>query len=258
MRLTSWTPVVERLLRDFDQGPWRWTVMKNHEQLPVVVGDVDLCLAREQWNPFTQAIGISLDSMGTFKIVSCDHFIGVRLIFIVPGSGPVPERRALELDLADGVWWKGTLLCPANRVIQDFVTYQEGEPAPHTSAGFQAALKLTISAIRRQGTLDRDEIERKQVMVKARDEPEIFVRAMEVFHGPAGVRAAQAILCGGWTAATGRRLIVGRMKRSPLPHRRAVCFLRRKTGRHWRGLPRYVPDSTAQWLARISRGHELI
>jgi hypothetical protein len=47
------------------------------------------------------------------------------------------------------------------------------------------------------------------------------------------------------------------MWRSPLPHRRAICFLRRKAGRHWRGLPRNVPDSTTHWLARVSRGHRL-
>jgi hypothetical protein len=256
MRLTSWTPVVVRLLDDLSQGPWPWAVMKNHDQLPVVVGDIDLCLARQHWNAFTRAIGISLESMDSFKIVSCDHFLGVRLIFIVPSSGPVPERRALEIDLADGVWWKGTLLCPADRVVQDFVNYQKEDPAPHTNVGFQAALRLTVSAIRRDGTLDQDEIERKQVVVRAHDEPEIFVRAMGVFHGPSGETAAQAILRGGWTAATGRKLIAGRMRRSPLPHRRAIWFLRRKAGRHWRGLPRYVP-STAQWLARISRGHRL-
>src|SRR4029453_6081679 len=151
MRLTSWTPAVERLLSDLAQGPWPWAVMKNHEQLPVVVGDIDLCLAREHWNAVPRALSGSLDPPGPFKIVSCDHFLGVRLIFIVPGSGPVPERRALEIDLADGVWWKGTPLCPADRVIEGFVTYQEGDPAPHTNVGFQAALRLTVAAIRRDG-----------------------------------------------------------------------------------------------------------
>jgi hypothetical protein len=257
MRLTSWTPVVERLLYDLNHGPWSWAVMKNHEQLPVVVGDIDLCVAERQWNAFTQAIGMSVNSVDSFKIVSCDHFLGVRLIFIVPSSGPVPDRRALEIDLADGVWWKGTQLCPPDRVIQDFVNYKDANPAPHTNVGFQAALRLTVSAIRRDGTLDQEEIERKQVVVRAQDEPEIFVRAMGVLHGPLGETAAQAILRGGWTAATGRRLIASRMRRSPLPHRRAIYFLRRKAGRHWRGLPRYVPDSTAHWLARISRGHRL-
>jgi hypothetical protein len=258
MRLTSWTIVVERLLVDLGQGPWPWAIMKNHEHLPAVVGDVDLCLAREHWDAFTRAIETSLGPMGPFRLIWCDHFIGVRLIFIVPASGPVPGRRALEVDLADGVWWKGTLLCPADRVIGDFVSHLEGEPGPHTSAGFQAALRLTVSAIRRDGRLDRDEVEEKQIVVKARSEPAIFLRAMDALHGPAGVRAAQAILGGRWTASAGRDLIVGRIRRSSFAYRRAICFLQRKTQGHWRGLPRYVPDSAAHWLALVSRGHELV
>lgn len=258
MRLTSWTPVVERLLADLGRSPHPWAIMKNHERLPALVGDIDLCLARQHWNAFTRVIDASLgQSMGSFRIVSCDHFIGVRLIFIVPASGPVPERRALEVDLADGVWWKGTLLCPAERVIGDFVTHREEELAPHTRAGFQAALTLTVSAIHRDGTLDEDEIDRKQILVKAKEEPDVFLRAMKALHGPAGVGAAQAFLGGGWTPSIGRALIAGRMRRSPLAYRRAIRFLQRKSRGHWRGLPRYVPDSAAHWLARVSQGHEL-
>jgi hypothetical protein len=252
----SWTPIVERLLTELCSGPAHWAVMKNHERLPLLFGDIDLCLGKEHWDAFTSAIAVSLAAMGSFKLISCDHFLGVRLIFVVPDSDPPPEQKALEIDLADGVWWKGTPLCSADRVVSEFVSLS-GSLAPHTREGFQAALSLTVSGISRGGTLDGKAVHRRDVSSKARQEPEVFIAAMEGFHGAAGKRAAEAFIHDEWTAATGLGLIARRMRRSAIPLVRTAYFCRRKATGHWRGLPRDVPDSTAAWLTRTVRGHRL-
>ncbi|MGH9319851.1 MAG: hypothetical protein ACRD3V_08165 [Vicinamibacteria bacterium] len=231
-------------------------MMKNHERLPVLFGDVDLCLGREHWDAFTDAIGASLEAIGSFKLIDCDHFLGVRLIFVVPSSEPAPEEKALEIDLADGVWWKGTPLCSAECVLSEFVASPETF-APHTRVGFQAALGLTVSGITRAGALDREAIENRDVHAKAREEPVIFAAAMEAFHGAAGRPAAQAFIQGGWSPATGLTLIAHRMRRSAIPFDRMVYLARRKAMGHWRGLPRRVPGSTADWLTRTVPGHRI-
>jgi hypothetical protein len=256
--LSSWRPVAEPLLAALRTGPWPWAVMKNHEHLPNVPGDIDLCVAKEHWDAFTRGIVGSLNEIGIFGIVDCDHFVGVRLIFIVPAAGPAPEGKALEVDLADGVWWKGTLLCPPERILSAFVTHVENGSVPHTRVGFQAALTVTVSGIGHDGVLHLQERKRGEVERKAWQEPETFARAMEVFHGPVGVTAAEAFLTGTWTAALGRSLIANRMKRSGFPRQRASNFIRRKMSRHWRGLPRNVSDPTTDWLARTSRGHRVL
>jgi hypothetical protein len=254
---TSWTPIAEHLLTDLGGGPWPWAVLKNHEHLPVVLGDMDLCVAARHHDAFTRAIASSLRPMGTLRMIHCDHFLGVRLIFVVPAVGAAPGNRALELDLADGVWWKGTPLCSAERIISDFVVRSGDDPAPHTRVGFQAALSLTVSGIRRDGSLDTRLVQRRGLRPRAENESEVFVAAMELLHGEAGVSGARAFLSGEWTAAAGLRIIARRTKRSAIPpYPRLTHFVSRKIHRHWRGLPRVVSGSTDDWISRISRGHE--
>jgi hypothetical protein len=247
--------VVEKVLFDLSEASVTWAVMKNHQELPDVRGDIDLCVARRDWERLTRQILTSLSALGSFSAVYCDHFTGVRLMFIAPSVGTPPGSKALEIDFGDGAWWKGTRLCSAADVLSAFADRSSEAWIPHTQLGFQAALTLTVSAIRRGGTLDLERIRRKSVSVYAGSDPDGFLRAMRLFHGPAGERAARAFLDQRWRASDGALLILGRMRRSIVPYHRIRSFVGRKIMWHWRGLPRVIDRPTQEWLASVSAGH---
>lgn len=231
-----------------------WTVLKNHEQLPVVTGDIDTCLAPERWDDLVDGLADVLQPWGTCGIVVCDHYMGVRLLFVASMTGLVPSQTALEIDLADGVWWKGTRLAPASSVVDDAVWDPRG--FRRSADGWEAAVLLTRSAVRRDGGLRAAVVVARRIREKAAADGDGFRTAMVRLHGPQGAAAAERFMSDRWSSRVGRELLRHRMTRDPLGWpARSVAFARRKAMRHWRGLPREIGRDPERWLKRIGRGH---
>src|SRR5919109_5368740 len=181
-----WTRVVARILPDMRREVSRWTVLKNHDSLPTVPGDIDLCLHRSDWELFTQHLGKALSQCGNFMMLVCDHYLGVRLVFVVPTDRPYVDS-ALELDLADGIWWKGHQLVEAAEIVRaglDDPRGFKGAP-PGTEAGFH----LTIQVLDRFGRLRQGARPFQRLDDLAHQDPFGFCAAMERMHGPIGRRA---------------------------------------------------------------------
>jgi hypothetical protein len=243
------------ILRNLPQPGQAWAVLKNHDGLPHVSGDIDLCAGRGDWSRVTGAIKEQAHELGKHVVVACDHYLGVRLNFVVPVSRQPVE--VLEIDLADGIWWKGAQLLSAEMALR---TAEEGRHGyPVVSRGVEAAFLLTVHALGRAGELDQAVVASKGVLWKAqRDEPE-FLRTMALLHGQSGVEAATAFLSGRWRGSHGIRLIVGRWRRATRhPARRSAAFLQRKSIGHCRGVPRELGGSLDRWIDRIAPGHDVV
>jgi hypothetical protein len=243
---SSWVPVVRSTLPLLTAQLPDWAVLKNHAELPNVTGDIDLCVPRARWDAFVDAYQQALGAIGTYAVVSCDHFLGVRLVFAVPLHHECVQ--ALEVDLADGVWWKGTRLLKAAQLLEHAIDDARG--FRRLPGGFEAAYQLTVNVLPRGGE------KRDAVYAKATVDADRFCQAMRALHGVAGGRAAERFLAGELPTWRGLPLTARRMLRgmaSPLA--RPASFARRKASGHWRGLPRRVDGSTAAWLERVGRGH---
>jgi hypothetical protein len=243
------------ILGNLPQPGRAWAVLKNHDDLPRISGDIDLCTGREDWSRVTGAIREQANELGKHAVVACDHYIGVRLNFIVPISRRPVE--VLEIDLADGIWWKGTQLLSAEMALR---TAEEGRHRhPVVSRGVEAAFLLTVHAIGRAGELDQAVVASKGVLWKAQHDEQGFVRTMALLHGASGVEAASAFLSGRWRARYGMALIVGRWRRaSRHPARRSAAFLHRKAVGHCRGELRELRGSVDRWIDRIAPGHDVL
>jgi hypothetical protein len=106
-----WAPLVERLLPLLSTEVREWAVLKNHARLPVVTGDIDLCVPRERWDAFVEAYLSALEAAGSFAVITCDHYLDARFTFAIPLEGQA--SRALQIDLMDGLCWRGTRLLSA-------------------------------------------------------------------------------------------------------------------------------------------------
>lgn len=238
--MSRWASVVRSTLPLLTAQLSEWAVLKNHAELPNVTGDIDLCVPRARWDTFVDAYLQALAANGAHAVVTCDHFLGVRLVFAVALDGEC--LHALELDLADGVWWKGTRLLGGAELLEHAI----GDPRGfrRLPEGFEAAYQLTVNGssapVRARATADADR----------------FRRAMRILHGAAGARAAERFLAGRSSAWSGLPLVARRMRRaSASPLARPAAFARRKASAHWRGLPRRIDSSTGAWLERVARGH---
>jgi hypothetical protein len=238
--VNRWTPVVRSTLPLLTAQLPEWAVLKNHAELPNVTGDIDLCVPRARWDAFVDAYLQALAANGAHAVVACDHFLGVRLLFAVALDADC--RHALELDLADGVWWKGTRLLGGAELLEHAVADPRG--FRRLPAGFEAAYQLTVNG----GSAP--------VRAKAAADADGFRRAMRALHGATGARAAEGFLAGRPLAWGGMPLVARRLRRaSAAPLARPAAFARRKLSAHWRGLPRRVDGSTDAWLERVARGH---
>jgi hypothetical protein len=189
-----------------------------------------------------------------YAIVTCDHYLGVRLVFVAAMAARSRPSHALELDLADGVWWRGTRLAYASRIVDGAVPDPRG--FWRSRDGWEAAVLLTRSALHRGGGLRSEVVDGRRIRDKASADIEGFREAMSALHGPSGGVAAERFLNDRWTAPTGRMLARHRMRRDPVGWpARSVAFARRKAMGHWRGLPREIGDDPQRWLERVSRGH---
>jgi hypothetical protein len=169
----------------------------------------------------------------------------VRLVFAV--TLDAEWKRALELDLADGVWWKGTQLCAGGEWLEHAIDDPRG--FRRLPGGFEAAYQLTVNLL-------PEGAKRAAVHAKAAGDPDRFRQAMRVLHGEAGTRVAERFLAGrlaGWTVVplTARRMLRG----TAAPLARPAAFARRKASAHWRGLPRQIDGSTTRWLERVAHRH---
>jgi hypothetical protein len=248
----GWTPLVERLLPLLSRQVPEWAVLKNHARLPVVTGDIDLCVPRSWWDTFVDAYLSALAATGSFAVVVCDHYIGVRFTFAVPLDGSVDH--ALEIDLADGVKWKGTRLLSAADTLVGCVLDERG--FRRVSTGIEAAYQLTCNAVRHGGGLAEDVIQAKAIRTKALADVDTFHRAMVSMHGWAGGWAARRFVADEWRFGLGTLLTTRRMARAAKhPLARPAALAQRKARAHWRGLPRPVEGTPSAWLRRASRGH---
>jgi hypothetical protein len=241
---SSWAPVVSSILPLLTELLPGWAVLKNHQRLPEVTGDVDLCVPRAGWDAFLDGYLRALAATGSYAVASCDHYLGVRLVFAA--SLDRPRARALEVDLADGVWWKGTRLLGG----AELAGYAIGDPRGfrRLPEGVEAAYRLTIGLHERHGDA--------ALRARALADPGNFRHAMLAMHGRAGARAAARFLTGEWPPLRGLPLIGRRAFRAAAsPLARPAAFARRKAMRHWRGLPRGVEGSAAAWLELVSPGH---
>lgn len=231
-----------------------WAVLKNHARLPVVTGDIDLCVPPSRWDAFLDAYLSALASAGSYAVVVCDHHSGVRVTLAVPLDTRVDH--VLQIDLMDGIRWKGTLLLSAADMLANCMRDMRG--FRRMPAGVEAAHQLTSEAIRRGGGLASDRIAAKAIRQKALADPVTFDRTMLVLHGRPGGWAARRFITNEWQCWVGLLLTSRRMLRALRhPLTRSVTFARRKAQAHWRGVPRRVDGSSVAWLQRVSRGHRV-
>lgn len=250
----TWTPVVASLLPTLSVRLPGWVVLKNHERLPEVSGDIDTCLDRHRWDDFTRTLADVVRSWGPHAIVACDHYVGVRLLFVASMVSGDRTARCLEIDLADGIWWRGTHLAPASAIAAFAVPDRRG--FLRTTDGWEAAVVLTLSGLGRTGALRESTVRSRRVRERASGDRAGFVAAMAALHGRAGAVGAERFLEDRWGVSTGLGLVLHRMGADPLDGpSRAVAFARRKAMSHWRGLPRTVGDDPERWLRRVARGH---
>ncbi len=249
----EWTTAVAVLLAELSRRIPEWAVLKNHERLPMVTGDIDACAPRARWDDVLSCVLDVLGQRGRHVVVICDHYLGVRLLFAARLDHP--SGRALEMDLADGLWWKGHQLLPA-RSLLEHATWDTRE-FRRLTAGAEAAVLLTLSGMRRSGGLAAGTSAVVRAREKARMEPYTFVEVMAAAHGIAGRRAARRFLRGAWSTPTGAALVGRRALRGPAAAvRRVVAFGGRKVAGHWRGgLPRAVGGDPGRWLERVGTAH---
>lgn len=253
---STWTETVGVLLPELSERMPDWVVLKNHERLPEVTGDVDLCVDRRRWEAFTEHLLGVLSRLGNFSVVWCDHYPDLRVVLVVDTSSS-PRRSALELDLADGIWWKGHRLLDASEVLDRASPDLRGFRC--ASPGTEAAFHLTVESLTRTGGLKTSARHFPRIQGLALRDEEVFVGAMGGMHGAAGRRAARRFLEGTWGTLDGLLLVARRIARGPTGFlRRAASWVRRRRMRHWRGLPREIPEGTNEWLARVGPGHRVV
>lgn len=249
----SWTQLVAAVLPRMRERMPEWAVLKNHESLPCVTGDVDLCVDHSQWNAFTYHLLDILSEFGDYAAVFCDHFVGVRLIFMVRRNDSL-SASVLEVDLADGIWWKGHRVLDA----RDVITLARDDPRGFRCAtpGTEAAFHLTVETLGRLGSLKQTARHFRRTRELAGRDAKGFAASMTLMHGVIGADAARRFLEGSWNSFEGLLLIVRRMGRGPLGlYRRAIYWTSRRRHLHWRSLPRRVPHGIDEWLSRVGRGH---
>lgn len=253
----SWTDTVAVLLPTLSERMPDWTVLKNHERLPEVTGDIDLCLDRSRRDAFTRELVDLLRSEGDFSVVWCDHFPDLRLVFVIDNDLPAGQGSALELDLADGVWWKGRRLMAASEVVRRATKDPRGFRC--ASPGTEAAFHLTVESLSRWGRLRTTARHFPRIKELAERDEEAFVDAMHRMHGAIGRRVARRFLGGAWSPLDGWLVVVRRIARGPAGFlRRGTSWLRRRRMGHWRGLPRTMPHGAEEWLARVGPGHRVV
>jgi hypothetical protein len=249
-----WTPLVQRLLPMLSSQVPDWAVLKNHARLPVVTGDIDLCIPRCRWDAFVDAYLAALATTGSYAVVICDHYIGARFTFAVPLDGPID--RALQIDLMDGICWKGTRLLSATEMLVNCVWDERG--FRRVTTGLEAAVQLTCNALGHAGALRPDVVRAKGIRKKALANIDLFHDAMLAMHGRAGRWAAQRFVDDRWWCPVGLLLTFRRMLMATRhPFARSITFMRRKARAHYRGFPRHVPAARSAWLRQVSRGHRL-
>ena len=253
-RPDDWAPLVERLLPQLSRQEPAWAVLKNHAALPVVTGDIDLCVPRSRWDAFLDAYLSALETVGSFAVVVCDHYLDARFTFALPLDRPA--RRALQIDLMDGLGWKGARLLPAMALLPDCRWGERG--FRRVTTGLEAAVQLTCNALGRAGNLRPEVVRAKDVRAKALADSGPFHDAMVAMHGRVGGWAARRFVAGEWRWWVGLLIIARRMLRlRPRLLARTSRFLRRKAMAHYRGFPREVHGTASAWLRRASRGHAL-
>jgi hypothetical protein len=249
-----WTPLVERLLPLLTRQVPEWAVLKNHAQLPVVTGDIDLCLPRSRWDAFLDAYLSALEGFGSFAVVVCDHYLDARFTFALPLDGQ--PGRVLQVDLMDGLTWKGARLLSAAEILADYRWDARG--FRRVTTGLEAAVQLTCNAVGRGGNLRHDVVRTKGVQAKALADADAFHRAMVAMHGRMGGSAAGRFVADEWRCPIGLLLVGRRMLLTrPRMLARASRFVRRKAMAHYRGFPRDVPGAPAAWHRQVSRGHRV-
>jgi hypothetical protein len=194
----------------------------------------------------------ALAESGSYAVVICDHYIGMRSTFAIPLDCPV--NRVLEIDLADGITWRGTYLLPAAELLMNSIWDERGFRRVPT--GMEAAYQLTCNALRHGGGLERDIVGAKAIREKALDDFDIFQAVMLAMHGSPGELAARRFVRDEWQPSVGLLLTGHRILRAArYPLARPTAVARRKAMIHWREFPRRVEESPAAWLRRASRGH---
>jgi hypothetical protein len=255
----AWTSVAATVLERLAEDSADWMVLKHHERLPEVTGDIDLCVAREEWDRTLGVIAAALGDLGEFAITDCDHWPHVRLTFTTPlHIGDVPTR-ILQIDLIDGVLWRGVQLAPATALLADHrIAGDPGEiPPARSSAGLRAALFLTY-AVQASGRLSAAALAAEGVEGLAREDPEGFVQAMRRCHGRVGTRSARHFLAGTWKRHEGLALHARRLLRQPADHLRLgrASIERRRRG-HWRRISRDLPRGLSEWMSVHASGHRV-
>ncbi len=254
----AWSPVAEAVLERLSADADHWMVLKHHERLPEVTGDIDLCVPRAEWDKTLEVIRAELGELGDFAITYCEHWPHARLMFIAPRHVGDEPMRILQIDLIDGVLWRGMQLAPAAALLSDHQTVSDagGVRLPHSSSGLRAALFLTAYGIEGSGRLSGAVIEAKAVGALAREDPDGFITAMRKCHGRVGTLAARRFLADRWSRHQGLVLHTRRLLRRPVEHfRLARAAVERRRRGHWRRLSRDLPGGLPEWLSVHAGGH---
>jgi hypothetical protein len=257
----AWTPVAELILERLSRDVEQWMVLKHHDQLPEVSGDIDLCVPHTEWERTFAVIKSALDELGEFGITYCEHWPHARLMFIAPLPAGDAPARVLQIDFIDGVLWRGVQVAPATELLAGHRTESDvgGIRLPHSSAGLRAALFLTAYAVQASGRLSTEAVEAEGIVSLARADPDGFTRAMQTCHGRVGALAARRFLDGRWSRHLGLVLHARRLLGRPVDHLGlAEAGVTRRSRGHWRRISRDLPGGRAEWMSVHASGHPVV
>jgi hypothetical protein len=231
-------------------------VLKNHTRLPLVSGDIDVCIAPERWSSFLSAYLEALASRGRSAVVRCDHHRERCSDSRSPRRATV--ARTLQIDLIDRIYWKGTQLLSAEDTLASSVEDPRGFRRVRT--GTEAACQLTGNAIRRSGSLNSSVVHRKGILREGARRLGHARRHLRAMHGFIGKVAAERFPCR-CLGAVGRRSLAARRTVRGIPQLTAGYGLRPSSAGSstpLARLPRVVDGRPEVWLRRVARQHRYL
>jgi hypothetical protein len=190
------------------------------------VGDLDLSAPRPRWVDLHNDLLACAGDRTAGYAVACRHYPSVQLNFLV--STVDEQSQALEVDLADGLWHRARPLLP-HSYFSDLCE-DDGGGCRRLHKGAAAAWRFVTDSLSH-----RDE---GGSSPPGEGSPQFYAVLRDV------------IVSAGRSSYS--RKLGGRDPFVAAIHAAYLTVVRRAR-RHWRGLPRTVPDVTA-WLAVVRAG----
>jgi hypothetical protein len=259
----DWSPLIQELLGRLSGSPVGWAVLKNHEALPRLDGDIDCAVPRNEWDGFTDEV-VRIGHAAGVGVAICEHWPGVRAHFFVPREAP-EGFIALEVAAFDSVWWRGRPIVTADDLIAQRFLDQRG--FWRLRDGYEAGVLFLCNAMHFDGSRDEEAIAKRRILEKARADPKAFTSFLKRATGPLGARAGDIFLRGSWSRGMVALLeLTSVLLALTHPLRfasRSSAKFRRRSGRMCalvtpRGPRREIGARGDEWLDLLARDHAVV